>query len=197
MTAADPVSQHGAGFERQLRRGDRMVAYLTIAGFIVLIVVGNWAFGDICWNETASMPPGFWRVTPLTGPLRRGMIVSICPPDDAMTRQAVRRGYLERAPACPSGTIPLLKHVLALPGDVVRVKPGGLAVDGKAVPLTAPQTRDDKGRPMQPVPAGRYRVKPGFVWVYAPNPRSWDSRYLGAIPIANIRGQAEPVWTWK
>ena len=45
------------------------------------------------------------------------------------------------------------------------------------------------------IPAGRYSVAPNKVWLYGPNPRSWDSRYYGAQPVAGVLGTATPVLT--
>ncbi len=37
----------------------------------------------------------------------------------------------------------------------------------------------------------------GQVWLFGFNDRrSWDSRYFGPIPLANVRGEIEPVVTW-
>jgi type IV secretory pathway protease TraF len=36
---------------------------------------------------------------------------------------------------------------------------------------------------------------PGQVWLLSGHdPRSFDSRYFGAIPTANVRGVARPLW---
>ncbi|MDE3029355.1 MAG: S26 family signal peptidase, partial [Paracoccaceae bacterium] len=76
-------------------------------------------------NMTASAPEGLWQIVegaPLKT-IRRGMIVSVCPPDAPVVRAMRAKGYLEPG-FCPSGTVPFLKPVAAIPGDVVTVASG-------------------------------------------------------------------------
>jgi conjugative transfer signal peptidase TraF len=145
-------------------------------------------------NAKASMPRGLWRIAATEARVERGEIVSVCPPDDAAIREAARRGYLPAGP-CPGGYEPLVKPVAAIAGDLVAINAGGVAVNGELVADTAPLEVDSAGRPLQPIPAGAYRVPAGAVWLLSGHdPRSFDSRYLGAVPAANIQGVARPIW---
>lgn len=145
-------------------------------------------------NATVSMPIGLWRLEPVPGSLRTGEIVVFCPPDSAAFREALDRGYVARG-ACPGGTEPLIKPVAAVAGDLVAVTSEGVAVNGEPVPGTAPLIRDTAGRPLLAVPAGRYHVASGEVWLLSGHVReSWDSRYFGAVPAAGVQGVARPVW---
>ena len=39
--------------------------------------------------------------------------------------------------------------------------------------------------------------QPGQVWLFGFNDRrSWDSRYFGPVPLANVRGEIKPVVMW-
>lgn len=145
-------------------------------------------------NETASMPRGLWRVIAADAPLRRGEIIAACPPDTRAIREAVVRGYIP-AGACPGGTVPLLKPVAAVAGDVVTVTPAGIAVDGRPVENTAPLGRDSAGRMLRSVPPGTYLVAGGEIWLLSGrDPRSFDSRYFGAVSVRNVQGVARPLW---
>jgi type IV secretory pathway protease TraF len=43
-------------------------------------------------------------------------------------------------------------------------------------------------------PAGTYQVPPGEIWtVSSYSPESFDSRYFGPVPLANVRGRARPL----
>jgi conjugative transfer signal peptidase TraF len=147
-------------------------------------------------NATASMPRGLWRVR-AGEPVERGEIVVICPPNRTEFRQAVRRGYIPIG-RCPGGYEPLVKPVAALASDVVTVTPGGIVVDGAPVANTAPLAKDEAGRTLHPFPIGSYRVRRGELWVLSGHdPRSFDSRYFGAVPASNIIGAARPLWVLR
>lgn len=148
-------------------------------------------------NTTPSMPLGLWRIQALQAALHSGDVVLACPPDQAVFREAAARGYLPPG-SCPSGLEPLLKPVAAVEGDVVAVTADGLAVNGAPLPGTASLAADTAGRPLRPLSPGRYTVSEGHVWlVSAHSPRSWDSRYFGAVPAANIQGVVRPAWVWR
>jgi type IV secretory pathway protease TraF len=41
------------------------------------------------------------------------------------------------------------------------------------------------------------RVGEGEIWLFGfNNARSWDARYFGSVPSANLRGGLKPVVTW-
>jgi signal peptidase I len=81
----------------------------------------------------------------------------------------------------------LVKRVVAVPGDRVRVRNGNLRVNGDfpyepyAVPMQFPDGSD----------FGPTRVPKGEVFVMGDNrPNSHDSRYFGPVPIEDIQGEA-------
>ena len=167
----------------------------SLAGIAVgvgLVMGGSYAGGLRC-NLTPSMPMGVWRVQSSQGPVRRGDIVTLCP-EPAAASLGRNRGYLAGG-ECPGDVELLIKTVVAVPGDQVAVSPGGIAVNRAAVPESTPLPRDDRGRAIHPVDQGCYRVGPSEVWVIGgSDPRSYDSRYFGPVPIANLRGHAWPLF---
>jgi signal peptidase I len=87
---------------------------------------------------------------------------------------------------------PLMKHVVAVPGDVVTVTQQGTYINGQLIPhSTIPATA--KG--YQPFPFGAYTLQPGQYWLLGTSPDSWDSRYIGPVPIDLIESSVEPVLT--
>jgi conjugative transfer signal peptidase TraF len=142
-------------------------------------------------NTSASLPRGLYRL--VAPALVRSSIVLFCPPP-AAARLARDRGYLPPG-RCPEGVQPLGKMILALPGDSVEISSRGLAVDGVAIPGSQPRLADSAGRPLSPAPFGAYRLGPRQVWVYAPHPRSFDSRYFGPVPDSLLLGTLKPVCT--
>ena len=136
------------------------------------------------WNASASVPIGLYAVHP-AGALHDGELLMVAPPEPLAAFLA-GRGYL------PNG-VPLLKHVLALPGHQVCRTARAIAVDGVAVGEA--QDRDRKGRAL-PVWRGCRVVAAGEVFLM--NRRSVDSldgRYFGALPDTAIVGRADPIWT--
>jgi conjugative transfer signal peptidase TraF len=171
----------------------RRVAFLSMAA-VPLICIALAAPAGLRINMTASMPRGLWRVSPVRSPIARGAVISLCPPDSAVFRRAMHRGYITSG-GCPGGYEPLLKPVAAISGDVVSVTAAGIAVNGILVANTAALAQDSAGRMLQPLPLGVYRVSPGDVWVLSGHDsRSFDSRYFGAVPAAKIAGVARPLW---
>jgi conjugal transfer pilin signal peptidase TrbI len=61
-----------------------------------------------------------------------------------------------------------------------------------------PQTVTKKGQSLTPIPAGM--IPPGYVLLYAPAPRSFDSRYqeFGLVPREALQGRLLPLNTfWR
>ena len=176
------------------RRRPAIAVSLTGALMMATLAVGAAAGFRI--NATASMPRGLWRVR-IGEPIERGEIVTVCPPDRIDIREAARRGYIPSGD-CPGGYEPLVKPVAAVAGDLVTVTHRGIVVDGQPVANTAPLAEDEAGRPLHPVPIGAHRVATREVWLLSGHdPRSFDSRYFGAVPVANVTGTARPLWVLR
>ncbi len=87
-----------------------------------------------------------------------------------------------------------MKPVVARSGDVVSVSKRGVAVNGRAIPNSAPLLKDTANRPLTPWRFGAYTVQPGTVWVVSSyHSRSFDSRYFGPISETRIRGRLRPL----
>lgn len=154
-------------------------------------LVGGGYLGNVRLNTTGSMPIGLWRLAPVTGPLKAGQIVSVCLPAET-ARDAMERGYIGGG-ECPDNSEALIKRAVAVAGDVVTVSSSGLSVNGQLIDGTAPLANDTAGRPLGHMPPGEYSVFPGSVWVVTNHPRSWDSRYFGAVSLRSVTGIAEPL----
>jgi conjugative transfer signal peptidase TraF len=143
-------------------------------------------------NTTASMPQGIYLIRPPGSQnFQRGSLVVICPSANVLA-VAVPREYLRPGP-CPGSVEPLLKKVAAVSGDVVAVSDAGIVVNGRSLPNSQRVARDCQGRSLSRIPDGRYTLARGSLWLYAPVTRSYDSRYFGPQPSANVVGLATPV----
>jgi conjugative transfer signal peptidase TraF len=141
----------------------------------------------------SAAPAGIYRL--ITAPGGRGALVAACLPA-AIARAGLTRGYLQ-AGDCPGGAEPVAKVLGALPGDVVKVEPEGVAVNGVPFANSRTAARDSVGRPLAHVAWGTRRVNYGEVWLFGfHNRRSWDARYFGAAPLAAVRGVLRPVVRW-
>jgi conjugative transfer signal peptidase TraF len=169
--------------ERTRRRIVRLGAIFAV--LVVLLVALHAA--RLTFNLTDSMPVGLYRVEPVTRPARAGDIVEVCPPPDAAAL-AVTRHYLLRGGPCAHGAIYMIKLVAAVAGDTVEVQRDRITVNGIVLPHSATLATDRQGKPLSHIPHGVYHLAPGQLWLWTPNPRSWDSRYYGLVPERNVAG---------
>ena len=170
---------------------------LCAAGATVLAALATAYQAGLRVNTTPSMPIGLWAIGSARTVLTRGDVVTVCLPDGAALRQAMQRGYIATG-ICPRGAEPLVKPVAAVNGDLVTVSAHGISVNAAPIANTAPLAGDEAGRPLHPVPQGSYRVAPEEVWLLSGHdPRSFDSRYFGAVPVADVLGVAHPLWVLR
>ena len=154
--------------------------YLSILISIAAIVTLGYWF-NLNWNLTSSLPMGIYRTENVDRANLKGKIVSFCPPDTVLFRVARDQGTLKWG-HCPSGFAPLLKRVVAVPGDVVRVV-NRVVVNGKFV---------NHGSLIKEV-AAIYRSAPVSrtltdceLWVMGDTEDSFDSRYFGSIDLGAV-----------
>ena len=166
-----------------------MTRFATIAmASIAVLGIGSPALlhpaPRLIWNASASVPIGLYAVHPAST-LQVGELV-IVTPSEPLADFLDNRHYL------PKG-VPLLKRILALPGQVVCRTGRTITVDGDV--MGEAFDRDHLGRPL-PVWQGCHRVAEGEVFLMNRQPAdSLDGRYFGALPAAAIVGRAEPLWT--
>jgi conjugative transfer signal peptidase TraF len=142
-------------------------------------------------NHTPSLPMGLWGIEPLHGQPQQGQIVSVCPPDTDILRKARDRGYVSWG-RCPGGYEPMLKPVIAIPGDVVRITGRGVTVNGVPVANSVRVVLDSESRHLPALAEGAYQVGARQVWLLSSHhPRSFDSRYFGPVSIDAIIGQVK------
>jgi conjugative transfer signal peptidase TraF len=119
--------------------------------------------------------------------LRLDDLVIVEPPEP-LARFLSDRGYLPRG-------LPLVKRVLALPGQTVCRRDLLVTIDGIAI---APaRERDRAGRPL-PVWQGCRTIPPNEVFLMNRDvPDSIDGRYFGPLPASSILGRAVPLLTFE
>ena len=145
-------------------------------------------------NDTPSMPMGLYRRM-ASATVHRGDIVSVCLPRP-IARVGLQAGYLMKG-ACPSGAIAVLKKVIAVPHDTVRLTRQAIIVNGRAY-FAPQQSQDDYGHAIKKWgPLGTYKNTHAY-WLYGGNApmKSWDSRYYGGVPVCAIQGVYKPLLTF-
>jgi conjugative transfer signal peptidase TraF len=138
----------------------------------------------LIWNASASVPIGLYRVRP-AGDLQVAELVVVRPPAP-LANFLAERGYLPKS-------VPLLKHILALPGQTVCRTGRAITVDAAA--MGEALEHDRRGRHL-PVWQGCRLIASGQVFLMnRQSEDSLDGRYFGPLPATTIVGEAAPLWT--
>lgn len=138
------------------------------------------------WNASASVPIGLYRLRP-ANQFQVTELVAVQPPEPLATFLDLN-GYL------PAG-VPMLKRVLALPGQTVCRS--GLAISVDEVTVGEAKDHDRRGRPL-PKWRGCRVIGDGELFLMNwQSDDSLDGRYFGLLPASSVIGRAIPVWTWE
>ena len=171
----------------QLRRD-----VIVLSAVVVPILMFTTFYGfEFRLNLTPSYPLGLWQIVPLERPVATGDLVFICPPDNAAFSQALSRGYVRRG-LCPGWLSPLIKTVVALPGQHVVVD-AGVTIDGSVLEHSEIRGTDAEGRALSSWSGGV--VPTGHLFLHSTFAGSYDSRYFGPIPASGVPGLARPILT--
>jgi len=164
----------------------RVVTLLTslVAATVGLSTIGERSVPRYLWNVSDSVPIGLYRLRPI-GRLAVTELVAVRPPEPTATFLA-DGNYLPR-------NVPMLKRVLALPGQTVCREHLTVSVDEIAMGIA--RERDGRGRPL-PVWQGCRVIASGQVFLMNwQSADSLDGRYFGVLPMSAIIGKAAPLWT--
>jgi len=138
------------------------------------------------WNASGSVPIDLYRVLP-EDHLGVTDLVAVVPPDP-IAKFLAERNYL------PCG-VPLLKRVLALPGQTVcRIR---LAVLVDGIEMAMARERDRVGRPLPDWQGCRLIGEREVFLMNWQSSDSLDGRYFGPLPAVSIIGRAVPMWTFE
>lgn len=136
------------------------------------------------WNATASVPIGLYRLRPAEQ-FHVTELVAVQPPEPLATFLDLN-GYL------PIG-VPMLKRVLALPGQsVCRI---GLTISVDEIAVGEARNRDGRGRPLPKWQGCRVVGEDELFLMNWQSDDSLDGRYFGFLPASAVIGRALPVWT--
>jgi conjugative transfer signal peptidase TraF len=164
----------------------RTLITMTAAAALVTATMHPKPAPTLVWNASESVPIGLYRVQP-AGKLTVTDLVVAMPPEPLATFLS-EAGYLARG-------VPLMKRVLALPGQTVCRKGLVIRVDGIEMGLA--RERDSRGRPLPDWQDCRVVAKSDVFLMNWDEPASLDGRYFGPIAASSIIGRADPLWTFE
>ena len=169
---------------------------MTPCNSVLVIMLGS--LGVLClasgagrtpiymWNASGSVPLGLYSLQP-SNTRYVGELVAVVPPERLAT-------FLAEGSYLPRG-VPMLKHVLALPGQTVCKSGPTVFVDGIA--MGGARERDGRGR-LLPTWQGCHLIGAGELFLMNwQSPDSLDGRYFGTIPSSAVIARASPVWIEK
>ena len=165
---------------------DRLGTLITMAAAATMLAttIGPKPVPWLVWNASASVPIGLYKLTPATHLTVTDLVVAL--PPAPLAAMLADEGYLPRG-------VPLIKRVLALPGQTVCRTGVFVTVDRILM-----GSAREKGRNGHALPSwqGCRIVATDHVFLMNWNePDSLDGRYFGTLPLASIVGRAQPLWT--
>jgi len=164
-------------------RQRRYVALIVIGVGLIIAAGATTGRPWILYNPSDSAPRGFYILSEHTPPGRGDLVAARLPRNAQIL--AVSRGYL------PDG-IPVIKTVWAVAGDRVCVENRLLTAPFRPT-LIALET-DRAGRSMPHWNECRV-LRSGEVFLASNDvPHSFDGRYFGPVPVANVLGRVTLIW---
>lgn len=150
------------------------LALLTLFGLVLAAGAAGLRF-----NTTGSYPVGLYYKTNEAPEI--GDLVYFCPPDKAVFREALQRGYLDVG-NCPGGQGHLIKKILAAKGDTISITRRGVLINGQYVPHSLPIREDKAGRLLPQLNIQELTLANDQVLMMSDySPKSFDGRYFGPI----------------
>ena len=165
---------------------------LTIFSFGVVYLF-NFS-GVFIYNETNSLPIGYYIVDKDISTIDKGDIIRICPGEDNQAIQlGIERGYLTLVNNDNCFIVSLLKIVYAKEGDYVECKKNEVLINEKTYQV---QHSDSQNRVLPICNIKRTLVKDEY-FVMTEKFNSFDSRYFGIVNKEEIMSKARPYFTWS
>ena len=164
--------------------------YAVAAAVILLATIVGAAIPmsghELVFNDSPSVPRGLYWIRLGDQPSERGEYVVFVPPDTAASL-IYGRGWLPQS-------MPLLKPVGGVEGDNYCITSGRFIVnDIDAGPV---YLLDARGLPLPQIPGCRRVGQREFLPVSSYFDRSFDGRYMGAVPTASVLGSGHPLLTF-
>ena len=169
--------------------------FMVVAVIFAVVLMGWWGVSHVpklpaeyrilYYNHTDSLPRGLYLRMP-QGELQDGDYV-VFEPTEAITSVAYERGWL-------SPGVKFMKRVGAVAGESYEVELETLQFKANEKYIGQVYEEDREGR-LMPKIRGKYVVPCGEFLPVGTNPRSFDGRYTGTVPLRNITAKVIPLIT--
>lgn len=136
----------------------------------------------LVWNASSSEPIGLYSVTYSSYPQTGDIVVAKVP--DGWRELAARRRYVPI-------NVPLVKRVVAEPGDTVCAMGADIFINARRVAKR--RELDALGRPLRWW-NGCKVLRNGALFLLTTNPSSFDGRYFGPTRRDDVVGKARLIW---
>lgn len=171
-----------------INRIKRIYPFIILITLFSMVLLAH-AYG-VCINVTPSMRKGLYIRD--NGKIHRGDIVEFCLNEPYKTI-GLKNFYIEKGTVC-QGADPLIKQVIAIPGDGVRLTDKSIVVNSVAYSYPTFYA-DSNQRKLAVYPRGTYRSN-GYWLIGTHSIHSWDSRYFGAVSTKQILYKLKPLVLW-
>ncbi len=167
-----------ARFSLLRRPGVLVMASLGLASVVALALPVAAGSAQLVWNVTPSAPAGLYRI--VREAWSRGDRMAVLP-GEALGADLDRRGVLAK------GRL-LIKRVAAVGGDRICRQGADVSINGE--PAAKARDVESQGAPL-PAWQGCITLEDGQVFLLGDTAGSYDGRYFGVTPKADIVGRAE------
>lgn len=157
--------------------------------FIALLV---FFYTNIIVNVTPSMPIGIYLKGSKS--ITKGNIFLVCL-TDTYSKIGLQRHYLISGGHICREMEPLIKRIIAVPGDHVVLSDDYIIVNNVKYPYPTSYS-DSLNRPLSVYPRGDYPNTTGYWLLGDHDIKSWDSRYWGLVVAGQIKNRLIPIITW-
>jgi conjugative transfer signal peptidase TraF len=155
----------------QAKKLNHVPLYVALLALSMVAIVAITAKSvGIVLNVTGSMPDLVYQL----GHGEKGSLISFC---TQITHPSIGHG------SCPDGSMPLIKRVVGVAGDLVTATDDGIEINGQPVPNSRPLDLDTQEQALSHV-RGFFHLKRGEIWTAGEHPNSFDSRYFGPVTFA-------------
>lgn len=162
-----------------------LVAMLAGVGILALSAVKG-ALPLFMWNASASVPVGLYQLQSIDERYASELVVVV--PPEPLASLLAEGNYLPRG-------VPMLKRVLALPGETVCRQGLTILIDTTAIGVA--RERDGRGRPLPSWQGCRVIAADELFLMNRQSADSLDGRYFGPIPASAVVARAHPIWIKK
>ncbi len=167
-----------------------VILALTVFIFLMFVYGKN----KLIINTSPSIPLGIYALEPISGQLKQNDLIAFC-----LNKKdqdfALSHGYILAGTRCNGSSTPLLKSIIAIPGDNVTLTNTEIIVNNKIYNYPT-QQYDSMHRLLPSWPRDNYQNTLGFWVIGTNNIKSWDSRYYGFINRSQIIYLLKPLCLW-